>query len=88
MIVAGFSYYGAHVRRGERPLVEVAVVGNGDRAHLDALVARAPEEDRQVVIEFFRPFVEGGRPDKRGAYTYRTGAHVVLVWWKECEVLP
>jgi len=84
MIVAGFTYYEPLTRRGERPIIEIAIVGNGDRKHLDALVARAPEADRQVVVEFFKTFAENGRPTNGGMYTYRgENTNVVLIWWKQ-----
>lgn len=95
MIVAGFTYYRSPTVALAEP-VDVVIVGRGDRAHADALIARAPENERGVVLDYFRPFVEGQRPKMRGAYIYdrgdrppRVGDRISHIWWKEItETLP
>lgn len=88
MIVAGYAYYGdAAAQAAIFKPTEITILGNGDRAHLDALARHAPVEIRDSVIEYFRPFVEGGRPQMRGAYVYgtvvRPGSRLSHLWWKE-----
>jgi hypothetical protein len=77
------------------PQKDVVVIGRGDRAQVDELVRLAPsEEARQQVIDYFKPFVEGGRPKMTGAYIYGAGRdlgplELTHLWWKPVDkVLP
>lgn len=69
MIVAGYTYFAAP----NKP-EHVTIVGRGDRAHLDALVRRAPQELRpkdEKIVHFFRAFAEGQLPEfGRDGYMY------------------
>jgi hypothetical protein len=68
MIVAGYTYYTgpSNVPLDQEHTVHVTVVGRGDRAHLDELVRRAPQELRgrdEQLVRYFLPLAEGGRPE-------------------------
>jgi hypothetical protein len=89
VIVAGFVWYSGDDRH------EVAIVGSGNRAHADALAARAPENCRAQVISYFKPFAEGQRPEASGQYLYyaevstpvSTKPRLSHVWWKPVDVV-
>ena len=61
---------------------EVVLIGNGDRHHLDQLIARTPEVHREVVTAYLAPLLEGQEPEP-GIYRYE-----FIAWWKRVEVLP
>ena len=61
---------------------EVVLVGNGDRYHLDQLIALTPEVHREAVTAYAAPLLEGKEPEP-GIYRYE-----FIAWWKRVEVLP
>lgn len=86
MIAAGFSFIVAGSRH------DVVVVGRGDRTHVDELVRRAPADVRSVVLDYFKPMVEGGYPARAGAYVGHPGraskwADAVILWYKHCHAV-
>lgn len=75
--VIGFKCYDSHDKHHE-----VTLVGNGDRAHVEAVVARVPPNWSADVAQYLKPFVEGGVPAQAGDYRER-----LVMWWKRCEVI-